>query len=276
MSVWLTRVARRGAAAMIAMALCGAVVPQSAQAAQTVPSGGLPQGVVASAEDTLTFSGHGWGHGRGMGQFGALGYAVEHGWSAAQILDYYYGGTVAGSVGSREVTVELTAVNGRDLVVIGRDLRVNGAAVGSGDVAILARTQTDGSVLLFTSTTCAGPTWTPLAGTFHAGAVEIGTASQAGFDHLIRVCESAGERAYRGTLSVQQVGGSQMTFNRLASEDYLRGVVPRFAHIRYTGFDPYGDPVDRTFQTGLLFRDGTRKVMLRRRVQPSPQPGLSI
>lgn len=25
----------------------------------------------------------------------------------------------------------------------------------------------------------------------------------------------------------------------------LRGVVPRFAHIRYTGFDPYGDPIDR-------------------------------
>lgn len=26
----------------------------------------------------------------------------------------------------------------------------------------------------------------------------------------------------------------------------LRGVVPRWARIRYTGFDPYGDPVDRT------------------------------
>jgi peptide deformylase len=26
----------------------------------------------------------------------------------------------------------------------------------------------------------------------------------------------------------------------------LRGVVPRFVAIRYTGFDPYGDPIDRT------------------------------
>lgn len=25
----------------------------------------------------------------------------------------------------------------------------------------------------------------------------------------------------------------------------LRGLVPRFSHIRYTGFDPYGDPVER-------------------------------
>jgi peptide deformylase len=26
----------------------------------------------------------------------------------------------------------------------------------------------------------------------------------------------------------------------------LRGVVPRWSHIRYTGFDPFGDPIDRT------------------------------
>jgi peptide deformylase len=28
----------------------------------------------------------------------------------------------------------------------------------------------------------------------------------------------------------------------------LRGVVPRWAQIRYTGFDQYGDPIDRTVQ----------------------------
>lgn len=28
----------------------------------------------------------------------------------------------------------------------------------------------------------------------------------------------------------------------------LRGKVPRFAHIRYTGWDPYGDPIDRTVE----------------------------
>ena len=28
----------------------------------------------------------------------------------------------------------------------------------------------------------------------------------------------------------------------------LRGKVPRFAHIRYTGFDQYGGPIDRTVQ----------------------------
>lgn len=28
----------------------------------------------------------------------------------------------------------------------------------------------------------------------------------------------------------------------------LRAVVPRFARIRYTGFDPYGDPIDRSVE----------------------------
>jgi peptide deformylase len=28
----------------------------------------------------------------------------------------------------------------------------------------------------------------------------------------------------------------------------LRGKVPRWSHIRYTGFDPYGDPIDRTVE----------------------------
>ncbi len=28
----------------------------------------------------------------------------------------------------------------------------------------------------------------------------------------------------------------------------LRGLVPRWAHIRYTGFDQYGDPIDRTVE----------------------------
>lgn len=28
----------------------------------------------------------------------------------------------------------------------------------------------------------------------------------------------------------------------------LRGLVPRWTHIRYTGFDPYGDPIDRSVE----------------------------
>jgi SpoIID/LytB domain protein len=49
----------------------------------------------ASAGATLIVEGAGDGHGVGMSQDGALGYA-EHGWSDAQILAHYYAGTTLG------------------------------------------------------------------------------------------------------------------------------------------------------------------------------------
>jgi SpoIID/LytB domain protein len=209
--------------AVPAAAAAGAPAPASgpAPAAATAPVAG---GVVAAAGDTLTFTGRGWGHGRGMGQYGALGYAVDHGWSSAQILNHFYGGTTAGNAGNRQITVELTGQTGRGLVVIARDLWVNGQRLGAASLS--ATVQADGSVALFRGTTCADAR-TPVAGSFRAGAVEIGTGSQSSFDQLVRVCEASGERAYRGSLTVQRVNGNQMTFNRVASEDYLRGVVPR-------------------------------------------------
>src|SRR6478735_9022555 len=43
------------------------------------------------ASDTpFTLSGHGNGHGRGMGQWGAYGYAKDQGWAAERILGHYY------------------------------------------------------------------------------------------------------------------------------------------------------------------------------------------
>src|SRR5919201_1246361 len=41
------------------------------------------------------FSGHGWGHGVGMSQYGAYGYA-QHGYTFQQILAHYYPGTTLG------------------------------------------------------------------------------------------------------------------------------------------------------------------------------------
>ena len=46
---------------------------------------------------TFLVQGKGWGHGRGLGQWGALGYALK-GWTSAQILDHFYGGTTTGTV----------------------------------------------------------------------------------------------------------------------------------------------------------------------------------
>src|SRR3954452_19450218 len=50
----------------------------------------------AKPKATFTIRGAGFGHGVGMSQYGALGYA-EHGWNAASILAHYYTGTALGT-----------------------------------------------------------------------------------------------------------------------------------------------------------------------------------
>jgi stage II sporulation protein D len=56
----------------------------------------------AAGASTLIVEGAGDGHGVGMSQDGALGYA-QHGWSAAQILAHYYTGTTLGQAPANAV-----------------------------------------------------------------------------------------------------------------------------------------------------------------------------
>src|SRR5207245_11048064 len=52
-------------------------------------------GASAAHASDLVIAGEGWGHGVGMSQDGALGYA-QHGWSYRAILAHYYPGTAIG------------------------------------------------------------------------------------------------------------------------------------------------------------------------------------
>ena len=60
--------------------------------APTTPAAAPRPPRVRVGSSTLVFTGHGWGHGVGMSQWGAYGYA-QHGWSYRQILAHYYTGT---------------------------------------------------------------------------------------------------------------------------------------------------------------------------------------
>jgi SpoIID/LytB domain protein len=88
-----------------ALALMVAVLP-----------GGKPAGA-STLPATLYLSGRGWGHGRGMGQYGAYGYAVS-GQSYTWILDHYYGTTTMGSVGSPNISVHLVELDGQSSVTV--------------------------------------------------------------------------------------------------------------------------------------------------------------
>src|SRR5215211_4553331 len=59
-----------------------------------------------AATPTFAFSGRGWGHGVGMSQWGAYGYAL-HGWTYDRIVDHYYTGTELGTAPAARVRVLL-------------------------------------------------------------------------------------------------------------------------------------------------------------------------
>jgi stage II sporulation protein D len=66
----------------------------------------------AGAASRFTIRGAGFGHGVGMSQYGALGYA-QHGWDYRAILAHYYTGTALGALrDSREVRVLLQSTRG--------------------------------------------------------------------------------------------------------------------------------------------------------------------
>ncbi len=82
-------------------------------------SGGVPAVSAAGPSDVIAIvvDGVGNGHGRGMSQWGAYGWAVDHGWSSAQILDHYYGGTSSATIDvNRRIRVRLTGLDGAGTV----------------------------------------------------------------------------------------------------------------------------------------------------------------
>src|SRR4051795_8803594 len=70
--------------------------PQSMSRCLSVILATLAFAAPAGAKTTFTIKGAGFGHGVGMSQYGAMGYA-SHGWSAAQIMGHYYSGTALGT-----------------------------------------------------------------------------------------------------------------------------------------------------------------------------------
>lgn len=166
--------------------------------------------VSLSAGSEITLIGHGHGHGRGMGQWGAFGYA-KRGWSAAQILSHYYGGTTAGKASNPDVSVALTK-QGSVNVRADAGMRVGGQPVAPGQAVSLS-----GSTATIT-TGCGGAAVRTVAAQF----VEpINMAPSRPAAEFLKMCGSG--EAYRGALGLD--GGRVV--NKLNVDDYVKGVIPR-------------------------------------------------
>lgn len=196
----------------------------------------VPASPAAAGTDDLVITGRGWGHGRGLGQYGAYGYAQDHGWSSAQILDHYYGGTEAGLVpADAPVNPDLVRVDLRHIRSLPTTVSLAQGAIVLADAAGTGQGQvTDGAVRLRwngsgydvdTGPTCLGP-WTAhssIAGDF----VRLTASSTAtGIDSLLAVCGPYYRAWYEGELRAANYEGSPRTVNVVTIEQYLRGVIP--------------------------------------------------
>jgi peptidoglycan hydrolase-like amidase len=180
---------------------------------------------------SVTLAGHGWGHGRGMSQWGALGYAVDHGWSTGAILDHYYGGTSTRPLGSNpDQRVFLRSREARDLVVRHERgqlaVRVDGTLLSGQYQAVRIHRVSAGFFELFVGTGCDGP-WSSWR---TASASEIDLRSTATDDvpaNLLQLCSEDGTRAYRGRLAAVEARGTIETVNVVGTESLVRSVIAR-------------------------------------------------
>ena len=233
----------RIAAFICAASLIVGLVP--AQVAQA-EEGQLPGGVI--------IYGRGFGHGRGLSQYGAYGWATVHGWSWEQILDFYYGGATGNSrsnleAPNQEMTTWLSAMNNRQTGVVsdsGTMRLLEDPDQGRRFTSMVAR-EKSGAQRVYQvwgsgERKCLNESDSPeaagftLIGEFNETASFVTNSSQdpgASALDTVGLCEprsaSANQvRYYRGIVrAMNNTKNENRTINIARLDDYLRGVVPR-------------------------------------------------
>jgi stage II sporulation protein D len=160
----------------------------------------------SAAKSRFTIKGAGFGHGVGMSQYGAMGYA-QHGASAAQILAHYYTDTSLGTTDpSRDVRVLLVEKT--------KSARITGARqAGSRDL--------DPSVTY--TLKLHGLTEVDLLASGKRLATFTAPLQVAGENGIV----SLSGKPYRGTLEFKAgLFNALQVVNSVNLEDYLKGVVP--------------------------------------------------
>ena len=150
-------------------------------------------------------NGAGFGHGVGMSQYGAYGYA-KHGFKYDQILTHYYTGTTIGTTADRSVRVLLR--DGARSV----SFRGAGSACGAGlkpGKGYVAKRKGPGVVLQSKK---------------GRRIARCGAAMTAAGAPTVTL---AGKGTYRGSLEVRASGSSLQAINVVEIEDYVRGVVSK-------------------------------------------------
>ena len=158
----------------------------------------LPAGAAAH----WVVEGRGWGHGVGMSQWGARGYAA-HGKSHAWILEHYYTGAHVRSAGSDQIKVLLQA--GQRKVDFGDARRACGRKLN--DERRYRFDLSGGQVVL------------------RGGGRRIAGCGQSGTAHG-EVIELFGKGRYRGEIKAVRQSSGMAVVNKVGLENYVQGCVP--------------------------------------------------
>jgi SpoIID/LytB domain protein len=224
------RTCRRAAGAAVA-ALVGLALP----AALRAPSSVALASTSATPPSSISLIGHGWGHGRGAGQWGALGYALM-GEGYQQILAHYYGGTTPGTVPDETIRVVITENDGNDVIVTSDSpFTVAGIPFAAGQAARMHQTSSPGVWEIDKAAGCGGNppgspggAW-PVVGTAtqpNAVAVPSTESPTATKNQVLELCMVGETEPLRGEIEAYEVDGVAHTVNVLPLEEYLQGVVP--------------------------------------------------
>jgi peptidoglycan hydrolase-like amidase len=170
---------------------------------------------------TLTITGDGWGHGRGMSQWGAQGAALQ-GRSFEEILAFYYPGTTLSRLASGKIRVLITGDDDNNLKIAPAPrLRVND--LGNGRSYKLRK-----KAKAWRLKSVAGQTRVYFK-TGHWHLYKTGGRNALAGDgefqssaRRLTLKLSTGSRVYRGKLRFT----NSDTVNVVGMEQYLRGVVP--------------------------------------------------
>jgi stage II sporulation protein D len=167
----------------------------------------------ASAASRLVIKGHGFGHGIGMSQYGALGFA-QHGSSYRDILGHYYEQTQVTQLGSKP-DVRVLLQSGRRVVITG--VVAAGPRKLKPTSTYRAQRAAGGRVVLIS------PSGRHM-GTYDA---PLRFAAPSGGAVKLRGQAANGLRdgSYRGAIEVRPTASGVMAVNAVGLEDYVRGVV---------------------------------------------------
>lgn len=174
----------------------------------------------------VVLEGRGFGHGKGLSQYGAKA-AAQQGRTHQEILDFYYPGTQRGSVDG-DVEVLISDDTTTDVRVLpARGLRVR--SVGTGRSRWLARSAPDARAWRITSATGGRSNVEARAkGGWNRVRTLAGDAELLAKEPLTLLLPGGARATYRGALRSASTGAGRArdTVNVVDFEDYLRGVVP--------------------------------------------------